>query len=99
MSNSQQPHNWPEAARMLYTQMSEGSLHTNVRDLMAGAQCQRVLVACSGGADSIFMLCQLWAQAADLGVELVVAHYNHRWSKNYCQAIVIATTSTHRSAL
>jgi tRNA(Ile)-lysidine synthase len=79
MSNSQQPHNWPEAARMLYTQMSEGSLHTNVRDLMAGAQCQRVLVACSGGADSIFMLCQLWAQAADLGVELVVAHYNHRW--------------------
>tara|TARA_B110000285_G_scaffold123224_1_gene139288 strand:+ start:174 stop:1583 length:1410 start_codon:yes stop_codon:yes gene_type:complete len=64
---------------MLHAQMSEPALHTNVRALLAEAQCQRVLVACSGGADSIFMLCQLWAQAEDLGVELVVAHYNHRW--------------------
>ena len=64
---------------MLHAQMSEPALHTNVRALLAEAQCQRVLVACSGGADSIFMLCQLWAQAEDLGVKLVVAHYNHRW--------------------
>ncbi|CAA6691218.1 MULTISPECIES: tRNA lysidine(34) synthetase TilS [unclassified Lentimonas] len=79
MSNPTHPHDWPAAARMLHAQMSEGSLHTNVRQLLTGPQCQRVLVACSGGADSIYMLCQLWAQAADLGVELVVAHYNHRW--------------------
>jgi tRNA(Ile)-lysidine synthase len=59
--------------------MGDRALHTTVRKLLAGEQCQRVLVACSGGADSIFMLCQLWAQAEDLAVELVVAHYNHRW--------------------
>ena len=64
---------------MLHAQMSERSLHANVRELLASESCQRVLVACSGGADSIFMLCQLWAQADELGVELVVAHYNHRW--------------------
>lgn len=79
MSNESHPHDWPEAARSLYAELGEGSLHANVRELLAGAQCRRVLVACSGGADSIFMLCQLWAQAEELGVELVVAHYNHRW--------------------
>ncbi|KRP37076.1 MAG: hypothetical protein ABS34_04560 [Opitutaceae bacterium BACL24 MAG-120322-bin51] len=79
MSNPEHPHDWPEAARMLYAQMSEPALHTNVRALLAEASCQRVLVACSGGADSIFMLCHLWAQVDDLGIELVVAHYNHRW--------------------
>jgi tRNA(Ile)-lysidine synthase len=25
------------------------------------------------------MLCQLWAQSEELGIELVVAHYDHRW--------------------
>lgn len=43
------------------------------------ADTNRVLVACSGGADSVYMMCQLWAHAADHGVEMVVAHYNHRW--------------------
>jgi len=79
MSIPTQPHNWPEAARALSAHMGEESLHTSVRALLSGAFCQRVLVACSGGADSIFMLCQLWGQVAELGVELVVAHYNHRW--------------------
>ena len=79
MSNSTLPHNWPEAARALSAHMGERPLHSAVRALLLGASCQRVLVACSGGADSIFMLCQLWARAAELGVELTVAHYNHRW--------------------
>ena len=79
MSNASHPHNWPEAARNLYTELGACSLHANVRELLAAATCRRVLVACSGGADSIFMLCQLWAQTDELGIELVVAHYNHRW--------------------
>jgi tRNA(Ile)-lysidine synthase len=79
MSNASHPHNWPEAAGSLYVELGARSLHANVRELLAGDSCQRVLVACSGGADSIFMLCQLWAQADALGIELVVAHYNHRW--------------------
>ena len=85
MSNELHPHNWPKAARRLYAEVGESSLHANVRELLAGERCSRVLVACSGGADSIFMLCQLWAQTSELGVELVVAHYNHRWRGEYSQ--------------
>ena len=79
MSNSTHPHDWSEAARMLHARLGGRCLHSDVRELLAGPLCTRVLVACSGGADSVFMLCQLWAQAEVLGIELVVAHYNHRW--------------------
>lgn len=79
MSNQLHPQTWPDAARALFEQMADRSLHANVHELLAGESCRRVLVACSGGADSIFMLCQLWAQMDVLDVELVVAHYNHRW--------------------
>lgn len=79
MAPPSHPNNWPDAARALHVQTGDEALHPNVRQLLAGSQYRRVLVACSGGADSIFMLCQLWAQAHDLGIELVVAHYNHRW--------------------
>ena len=37
------------------------------------------MVACSGGADSVFMLCALFARADELGLNLHLAHYNHRW--------------------
>ncbi len=39
----------------------------------------RLLVACSGGADSVFLLLMLYARRNVLRSELVVAHYNHRW--------------------
>ncbi|MGJ8640330.1 MAG: tRNA lysidine(34) synthetase TilS [Opitutaceae bacterium] len=39
----------------------------------------RVLVTCSGGADSVFMLLLLVARRNALRIDLVVAHYNHRW--------------------
>ena len=79
MSNPTHPHDWPEAAQILHARLGGRCLHPNVRELLASPQCTRVLVACSGGADSVFMLCQLWAQAEALGIELVLAHYNHRW--------------------
>jgi tRNA(Ile)-lysidine synthase len=99
MSNASHPHNWPEAARNLYAELSVRSLHSNVRQLLADATCQRVLVACSGGADSIFMLCQLWAQTDELGIELVVAHYNHRWRGEDSQsdAVFVQELAQHLS--
>lgn len=74
-----QKFNWPESLRLLSTRAGDASLHFKVKEFLADSECKRVLVACSGGADSVFMLCLLWAQAEALGIELVVAHYNHRW--------------------
>lgn len=37
----------------------------------------RVLVACSGGGDSVALLAFLWAVRRNLGLDLVVAHGNH----------------------
>lgn len=70
---------WPNAARALFRQSVRCSLDTSVIKLLSKSDIKRILVACSGGADSVFMLCLLWAQAETLGVKLVVAHYNHRW--------------------
>ena len=70
---------WPESVRLLFERAEDVSLHFEVEEFLAGSECKRVLVACSGGADSVFMLCLLWAQAKIPGIELVVAHYNHRW--------------------
>ena len=73
------PEAWPEVARALYTENKGHSLHIRVLELLNDCSIRKVLVACSGGADSVFMLCQLWAQKEDLGIQLVVAHYNHCW--------------------
>ena len=71
--------NWPESARLLCENAGAPSLHFKVEEFLTNPECKRVLIACSGGADSVFMLCQLWAQAETFGVEPVIAHYNHRW--------------------
>ena len=70
-----QAFNWQESARLL----SKNTLHPKAKEFLIDQQCKRVLVACSGGADSVYTLCLLWAQKDVLGIELVVAHYNHRW--------------------
>jgi len=41
-----------------------------------------VLVAVSGGADSVFLLHSLYSLRSTLGVRLHVAHFNHRLRKN-----------------
>ncbi len=71
--------NWPESATRLCRNVREDRLHFKVERFLSSQDCQRVLVACSGGADSVYMLCMLWAQAATFGIQLTVAHYNHRW--------------------
>ena len=70
---------WPKAAKLLSDATGAGWIHFRVESFLSSPNCTCVLVACSGGADSVFMLCQLWAQRDALGIELVVAHYNHRW--------------------
>ncbi len=42
-----------------------------------GIQGCKVLVACSGGGDSVALLAFLWAVRRSLGLELVVAHAHH----------------------
>lgn len=72
-------YNWPEIVQLLNKQSVKSPLYGDVLDFFKSFDCQRVLVACSGGADSVYMFCRLWAQAEDLNVKLIVAHYNHRW--------------------
>jgi tRNA(Ile)-lysidine synthase len=59
--------------------MGSSALEPSVARHLAEASPCKVLIACSGGADSVFMLCILSAKAKELGLELYLAHYNHRW--------------------
>jgi tRNA(Ile)-lysidine synthase len=43
-----------------------------------GVENARVLVACSGGGDSLALLVFLWSIRKSLGLELLVAHADHR---------------------
>lgn len=70
---------WKALARSLTAGAGLDIWAPEVRSWLKGAAAERVLVACSGGADSVFLLCQLWGLRADLGLELVVGHYNHGW--------------------
>ena len=50
---------------------------TTVRRQGDGVAGMKVLVACSGGGDSVALLAFLWAVRRSLGLELVVAHAHH----------------------
>lgn len=77
MSDAPKMINWPEAARALHRRVGDRAFEPAVLEHVRGAGA--VLVACSGGADSVFLLCSLVANAHSLGLRLHVAHYNHRW--------------------
>lgn len=51
----------------------------NVFDRLNRSTDRRVLIACSGGADSVFLLHTLLAYAVSKPTHIVVAHYNHAW--------------------
>jgi len=57
-------------------------LEAEVAATLRSAQGSRILVACSGGADSVFLLCLLASYSRAFGLELIVAHYNHCWRGN-----------------
>ena len=79
MSIPEKEIDWEALARSLAAGAGLELWTPEVRAWLAGAPGDRVLVACSGGADSVFLMCQLWGRRAELGLELVVAHYNHGW--------------------
>lgn len=80
MTDAAPPFDWlhasDEVARRIRT---EGLVPAVLEALQAVEGERAVLVACSGGADSVGLLCVLRAEAAALKLRLVVAHYNHRW--------------------
>ncbi len=79
MSDKKVTVNWPDAAKALRLRIGAKGLEPSVYAMLKRAGTGRILVACSGGADSVFMLAVLMTYADELGLRLVLAHYNHRW--------------------
>ncbi len=78
---------WPKKARKLASsEVRRFGLHPDVAGWLESEKKRRILVACSGGPDSVFMLCLLWVYAKESAVELIVAHYNHRWRGRFSDA-------------
>lgn len=71
--------NWPKLSDELGERFDADCMEPSVRTLLRTVGKKRVLLACSGGADSVCMLCLLFAHRAELDLDLRVAHYNHRW--------------------
>lgn len=79
MSEDPQQIDWPSIVVELSERLDADCIEPSVREVITGAGSQRLLIACSGGADSVFLLCLLYARRAELNLDLHVAHYNHRW--------------------
>ena len=77
MPDTTQKINWQKAALTLQQGLEGEAIDSSVLEHLR--QADHVLVACSGGADSVFLLCLLVAHAQEIGIQLHVAHYNHRW--------------------
>lgn len=56
----------------------EANLLDQIRRRGDGVQGSRILVACSGGADSVALLAFLWRIRRALDLDLVVAHLDHQ---------------------
>jgi tRNA(Ile)-lysidine synthetase-like protein len=54
-------------------------LESKVYQYLLTQNGQKVLVACSGGADSVFALLLLSTYQKEMNLELIVAHFNHEW--------------------
>ena len=54
-------------------------LESNVYQYLIKEKVGKILVACSGGADSVFALFLLLAYRKEVGFDLEVAHFNHQW--------------------
>ena len=54
-------------------------LEPQVSALLKDLGGARLIVACSGGADSVFLLYLLKEYQKELNLDILVAHFNHRW--------------------
>ena len=84
MPDTPQKINWQKAALTLQQCIEVEAIDSSVLEHLR--QADHVLVACSGGADSVFLLCLLVARAQEIGIQLHVAHYNHRWRSDASDA-------------
>ncbi|MEN8724306.1 MAG: tRNA lysidine(34) synthetase TilS [Lentimonas sp.] len=78
MSLDENSKDWWSAVASLGDRYGD-ALVPEVEALLKRVRNGRLLVACSGGADSVYLLLILMARRNVLGIDLVVAHYNHRW--------------------
>jgi tRNA(Ile)-lysidine synthase len=79
MANTPKPVDWPVVARGLAKRFGKSAIEPSVAAFLKDTEVRRVLVACSGGADSVCMLCLQVEWARSFGLTLHVAHYNHAW--------------------
>lgn len=70
---------WPAAARALRERIGDSLIEPSVLAYLRAGSAGRLVVACSGGADSVCLLSILADRAEELGLKLHVAHYNHNW--------------------
>ncbi|MEM7791059.1 MAG: tRNA lysidine(34) synthetase TilS [Verrucomicrobiota bacterium] len=70
---------WPAAAFALRDRLGAEAIEARVGKWLQDHTGDSVLVACSGGPDSMFTLCLLWAWSIELDINVVIGHYNHRW--------------------
>lgn len=71
---------WPRRAEAVARALTLDSLHAGaiaeIRHAAAGGE--PVALACSGGADSVALVCTLWAQFPELRGKWLVLHFDHR---------------------
>ncbi|PDH28672.1 MAG: tRNA lysidine(34) synthetase TilS [Puniceicoccaceae bacterium MED-G31] len=93
MSKNEKSLNWSNWALRIGKCFPLEQLHPDTLVWLQRPETKSVLVACSGGPDSVAVLCALWAHAKKLHIKLIVGHYNHRWraSKSDEDAHFVAT--------
>ena len=82
MSKNEKSLNWSNWALKIGKCFALEQLHPDTLVWLRRSETKSVLVACSGGPDSVALLCVLWAHAKKLKINLIVGHYNHRWRVN-----------------
>ena len=70
---------WEASLEILRNKLATLGLAPNARELLESGKIRRILIACSGGADSVFLLCALTALKTQYGLTLTVGHYDHDW--------------------
>lgn len=71
--------NWPRQAQALAKLAPEMVIAPEVRAWLDASHKAHLVLACSGGADSVYLLSLIWALRKNWNLTLHVAHYNHCW--------------------
>ena len=72
------PTDLQEKAVQLSNSCPLGKLHPRVVNLLQSKVGEKWMVACSGGADSLFCLLSIWSAYPKLRGNLTVLHFNHK---------------------